>query len=279
MDRIPFGIRQLDTIIDGGAPPGSVVLLSGEAGAGSREFMYTSAVINALARTDEELFDLYYGSPGRGAALPDEIHYVSFTADEDQLYREITRVMDAEIVDTAFDAVAFEEMADAYFHTSSVPRNWYAEETTHIREMAGRHDERESLFAGLGDHLDQHASGNLVILDSLTDLISAIGDERDWSDVVYLVKGLQKAAHSWNGLILVHLNHETVTAAEHGQLVDAANGTMMFEWESGGSERARTLVFKKFRGVLSRIEDENIIQFETEIGDAGFDISDIRKIR
>ncbi|WP_299264627.1 RAD55 family ATPase [Halorientalis sp.] len=278
MDRIPFGIRQLDPIIDGGAPPGSVVLLSGEAGAGSREFIYTSAMINALANANRELHDLYYGDLAAGASVTDEIHYISFTADSDQLYREMNRTMDTEIVESAFDTVEFVDMAESYFHTSSVPRDWYAEETGHITDMAGRHD-REDLFTALGNHLNQHAQGNLIVLDSLSDLISAVGEDRDWSDIVYLVKGLQKAAHSWNGLILVHVNHETVTPEQHGQLVDAANGTMTFEWEQGGSERARTLVFKKFRGVLSRIEDENIIRFETEVGDAGFDISDVRKIR
>jgi len=54
---------------------------------------------------------------------------------------------------------------------------------------------------------------------------------------------------------------------------------MHFEWESGGSTRARTLVVKQFRGVLSQIENEDIVRFETDIGDAGFDISDVRKIR
>jgi hypothetical protein len=54
---------------------------------------------------------------------------------------------------------------------------------------------------------------------------------------------------------------------------------MEFSWESGGSTRARTLVVKQFRGVLSQIEEENIVQFETELGEAGFDISDVRKIR
>jgi KaiC/GvpD/RAD55 family RecA-like ATPase len=279
MDRIPFGVRQLDTVIDGGAPPGSVVLLSGEAGAGSREFMYTSAMLNALARTDEELHDLYYGQLARQASLPETIHYVSFTASGDQLYREMDRTLDTEIVESAFEEVTFKDMSDAYFHTSSVPRDWYAGETGHIRDMAGRHD-RESLFGALGEYLSNNATNNLVVIDSLSDLISSLGDgERDWSDVVYLVKGLQKAAHEWNGLILVHVNHETVTAEEHGQLIDAANGAMLFQWESGGSERARTLVFRKFRGVLSQLEDENIIRFETEIGDAGFDISDVRKIR
>ena len=46
-----------------------------------------------------------------------------------------------------------------------------------------------------------------------------------------------------------------------------------------GSERSRTLVVEQFRGVLSRLEDENIVRFETEIHDGGFDISNVRKIR
>jgi hypothetical protein len=61
--------------------------------------------------------------------------------------------------------------------------------------------------------------------------------------------------------------------------MDSCSGTLRFQWESGGSTRARTLVVKQFRGVLSQIESENIVQFETELGDAGFDISDVRKIR
>jgi hypothetical protein len=36
---------------------------------------------------------------------------------------------------------------------------------------------------------------------------------------------------------------------------------------------------REFRGVLSRLEAENIVRFETEIHDGGFDISDVRKIR
>jgi hypothetical protein len=36
---------------------------------------------------------------------------------------------------------------------------------------------------------------------------------------------------------------------------------------------------REFRGVLSRLEEEDIIRFETEIHDGGFDISNVRKIR
>jgi hypothetical protein len=78
---------------------------------------------------------------------------------------------------------------------------------------------------------------------------------------------------------VLHVTRETLSETRHGQLVDACSGTMRFQWETGGSERARTLVIEQFRGVLSGLEEENIVQFETELGEAGFDISDVRKIR
>jgi KaiC/GvpD/RAD55 family RecA-like ATPase len=279
MEKIPFGISRLDSTIGGGAPRGSVVLLSGEAGAGAREFMYTAAVMSGLATQDDDMFDLHYGDLGRDSALPDNIHYVSFTADEDQLQAEIEMSMDHEIADRGLDTVDFVSLSKNYFHVSPVPRNWYAEQTSDITSLRKRHEDRERLLSALGDTLSERAPGNLVVIDSLSDLAGAIGEDMEWSDINYLVKGLTKAAHKWAGLILVHVNPETLTATQHGQLIDSCSGTLRFEWETGGSSRARTLVVKNFRGVLSQIEAENIVKFETDLGDAGFDISDVRKIR
>jgi archaellum biogenesis ATPase FlaH len=281
MQRVPFGISRLDSTIGGGAPRGSVVLLSGEAGAGAREFMYTTAVMNGLAQTDHDLFDLHYGDVPTHAALPDEIHYISFTAEEEQLETEIGMSMDEEISSQGITEVEFASLSRQYFHISPVPRNWYAEETSDITSLRKRHEEREGLLSSLGDALSRRAPGNLVIIDSLSDLAAAAAENErfGWSDINYLIKGLEKASHRWGGLILVHVNHETLSATQHGQLVDACSGTLRFEWETGGSSRARTLVVKNFRGVLSQIEAENIVKFETDLGDAGFDISDVRKIR
>jgi archaellum biogenesis ATPase FlaH len=280
MDRIPFGIRQLDTTISGGTPPGSVVLLAGEGGAGSREFMHTSALLNALAESDPELHDLYYGDLAADASPPEEVHYLTFTASEEQLAEEVALTMDGEIVDAGFEQVTVHDLSEQYFHQSPIPRDWYADRTTDITQLRS-HQERDDILGSVGDLLTEHAPGNLVVIDSLTDLVSTAGRDQplDWTDLAFLVKGLQKGASDWDGLILVHLNRETVTDTEYGQLVDGVAGTLEFEWASGGSTRARTLVVKQFRGVLSAIADEDIVQFETEIGDDGFDISDVRKIR
>ena len=281
MQRVPFGISRLDSTIGGGAPRGSAVLLSGEAGAGAREFMYTAAVMNGLADRDDDLFDLHYGDLAVNAVPPEEIHYISFTASEEQLRSEIGMSMDDEISENALDAVEFTSLSKNYFHISPVPREWYAEQTDDITSLRKRHEEREGLLSALGDVLSDRAPGNLVVIDSLSDLAAAAGiNERlSWSDINYLVKGLRQASHQWGGLILVHVNYETLNDTQLGQLIDACSGTLRFEWETGGSSRARTLVVKNFAGVLSQIEAEDIVKFETDLGDAGFDISDVRKIR
>ena len=278
MDRIPFGIRRLDTTIGGGAPPGSVVLLSGEAGAGAREFMYTAALMNGLTEADPDLFDLYYGDLGEGAAVPEAVHYISFTAREKQLREEMALTMDEAIVDAAAESVTFHDLSSEYFHLSPVPREWYSRRIDSISEL-GETTDRKGLPRALGDRLTEHAPGTLVLIDSITDLVEAPMDDLSWDDVPVLLRGVTRAASEWGGLVLVHVNREALDPRHHGQLVDSADGTIVFEWESDGSRRDRTMVVKRFGGVLSRIEDEDIVQFETEISDSGFDISDVRKIR
>lgn len=278
MDRIPFGIARLDAIIDGGAPPGSVVLLAGDAGAGAREFLYTTAVINALAHADPDQFELQYGEVLPGAAVPEEVHFVSFTASEPELRRELGQVINDDVVEASLEAITFADLSSTYFQLSPVPRSWYAGESRQIQELGQRDDRRDALEA-LGDYLDEHAAGNLVLIDSLSDLGALAGSGMDWPDVAMLLKGLRRAARQWDGLILLLVDKEGVPPTSFGQLMGSVDGTFVFEWAAGGNELDRTMVVKEFRGVLGEIEEEDIVRFETEITEAGFDISDVRKIR
>lgn len=278
MKRIPLGVAGLDRMIGGGAPAGSVVLLAGESGAGAREFCYTSAAMNGLAEADPEQFDLYYGDLESGTELPESVHYVSFTDERSAIADEMGFVMDDELVDAGMADVSFVELAEAYFQLTPVPTNWYADRAADITEL-GDHTDRTDVLEALGDYLTEHATDSLVVIDSVTDLVAAADDRLGWSDLTVLLKGLKRAAHRWGGVILLLVNSELLHPTELGQLKEATDGTLLFEWESGGSERARTLVVEQFRGVLSRLEDENIVRFETEIRDGGFDISNVRKIR
>ncbi|EFW93434.1 Htr-like protein [Haladaptatus paucihalophilus DX253] len=278
MDRIPFGVSQFDSLIGGGSPPGSVVLLAGDAGAGAREFAYTSATINALGHVDSDLFELHYGPIDSHSDLPDEVHYVSFTANEPEIFDELTHTIDETLVGPAADAISFEDLSAEYFQLSPIPNDWYVEKRRTITDLGSSHDRRGVLEA-LGEYLSENAPRNLVVVDSLTDLSSLPDEQVDWNQMVMLLKGMKKAAKAWGGLILVLVAQESLTERQMGALMSATDGTITFEWESGGNERARTMFVREYRGVLSRIEEESIIRFETEIQSDGLDISNVRKIR
>ncbi|OAQ52561.1 hypothetical protein HTG_13130 [Natrinema mahii] len=278
MERMPLGVSRLDRMIGGGAPAGSVVLLAGESGAGAREFCYTSAVMNGLVEAAPDLFDLYYGDLASDVTLPEAVHYVSFTDEPSAVVDEMQFVMDEALVDAGMDDVRFVELAEEYFQLTPVPTDWYADGMADITEL-GSHNERTDVLEALGEYLTDHATDNLVVIDSVTDLVAAADDRLGWSDLTVLLKGLKRASHRWGGVILLLVNSELLGPTELGRLKEATDGTLLFEWESGGSERARTLVVEQFRGVLSRLEDEDIVRFETEIHDGGFDISNVRKIR
>jgi hypothetical protein len=255
-----------------------VVLLASESGAGGREFLYTSAVMNTIARADPEQFELHYGELRGDAATPPEVHYVSFTAGEATLTREMRFTLNPALVDTAAERIRFVDLSREYFHPSPVPREWYLGERSTLSDV-GTRERCDDVLQAFGRYLTEHAAGNLVVVDSLTDLVGAVSGTMTWNDVTLVLRGLTKAAAGWGGLVLLLVNGETLDACELGLLKDATSGTFRFEWETGGSKRARTMVVQEFRGVLSRLEEENIVQFETEIHDGGLDVSDVRKIR
>ncbi|MFC6736762.1 RAD55 family ATPase, partial [Halolamina salina] len=258
--------------------PGSTLLAAGESGAGAREFAHTAAAMNALYDADPELFDLYYGDLPERSVVPPEVHYVSFTADSDEIAREMQHSMDDDIVEAATERMQFRDLSPEYFQLSPIPREWYMGEAQTIEDL-GKAEGTDDVLGALGDYLNENAAGNLVVLDSISDLVGAMGEDVEWSDITTLLRGLTKASHTWDGLIIMIVNRDAITRTEFGQLMDASEGTFEFSWESGGSQRARTMVVRQFRGVLSQLEAENIVRFETEIHEGGFDVSDVRKIR
>ncbi len=278
MKRIPFGIARFDDIIGGGAPPGSTALLASEIGAGGRDFAYTSMAMHGLAQADRSQFTDYYGRLPPSTTLPESIHYLTFTTSKDAIITELAFEMGDEIVNTAADSIAFRDLAPEYFRQSHVPTEWSMGATQDLSSLGSQHRRRD-VYEAIGDYLSEVPTGSLVIIDSVTDLLGIGEDMMDWTDITLLMKGLDRAFHRRGGLLLLLVNQETLSDTQLGRLMETTDGTLMFEWESGGAERDRTMFVRQFRGVLSRLEAEDIIRFETEITDSGFDISDVRKIR
>ncbi len=236
MNRIPFGVSQFDSLVGGDSPPGSVVLLAGDAGAGAREFAYTSARINDLGNADSTLFDLHYGTVDSRASLPDEIQYISFTASAQEIYGEVTHTIDEELVSSATETIEFEDLSTEYFQLSPIPHDWYVKKRRTITDLGKSHSRRDILEA-LGEYLTEHASDSLVIIDSLTDLVSLPDEQVEWHEIPMLLKGMKKATQSWGGLILVLLDQESLTSTQMGR-TDGCDGR--YHQLRVGTRRQRT---------------------------------------
>jgi KaiC/GvpD/RAD55 family RecA-like ATPase len=277
MARLPFGVRRLDALCGGGAPAGSIVLLADEPGAGARAFLATAVLVNALARTDPERFELVYGDVADAAIVPDEIHYVSLTTQEASFEREWQQVFDQTMVTAGLEAVSLADLSARYFEGTRVPAegNTDALGAVGAEEPAGQPD----LLDALSEFLEAHASEGLIAVDSLTDL-GPLPDERaSWREIAILLRGLRRGADDWGGLVLLLVDPASLPREALAQLQSAVDGTFRFEWATGGHEIDRTLVIEQFRGVLPTIDQEDIVRFETRIDESGFRLSEVRKIR
>jgi len=76
--KVPTGIADLDSIVDGGFPSGSTILLWGDIGAGMQEYIYTAGSKVALVNERPESRRYYVVDHCEDADLPSQVCYVTF---------------------------------------------------------------------------------------------------------------------------------------------------------------------------------------------------------
>lgn len=138
MVDMPFGVSRLDSMLDGGVPTGSVVLLATEPGAGGRKFAHTSAAMNALATTDNEAFERHYrGIDHEGVIVPASVHYLSVAATTDSLEAALTETVSAEIAGRAAAGITSHDLSETYFEATDVPTAWYQQDDDPTSTLPG----------------------------------------------------------------------------------------------------------------------------------------------
>ena len=126
MVDMPFGVSRLDSMLDGGVPTGSVVLLATEPGAGGRKFAHTSAAINALATTNNAAFERHYrGIDSEGVIVPANVEYLSVAATAESLETTLTETVSSEIAAQATAGIVHHDLSQTYFAATDVPEAWY----------------------------------------------------------------------------------------------------------------------------------------------------------
>ncbi len=274
---IPLGLSTLDSVFGGGVPRGTSILLSGEVGAGAGEFAYTSAAMVSMARSDPEAFEIYTDADVEPASLPEEVHYVSFMRGEADVLDDMRSVLDDRMYESLSSNMVFEDFSDEYFRNTVVPRSWVDEELTGLRNLGEAKD--DNLLSAFADYLDENASGNVVVIDSLTSLVRASRYRLDWGEILVMLAGLQRATKRWNGLIYAVLDKDTLEPREHQEIASIFDGIFHFEWVEGDTERQRMMYVGSFRGAMGRMTGHEDDKYETEVTEEGFEISNIRKIK
>ena len=127
MVDMPLGVYRLDSMLDGGVPTGSVIVLATDPGAGGRQFARTSATMNALATADNELYERYYRRDfdADSVVAPGTVNYVSLSATAESLEATLAETVAADAAASAAGAITYRDFSPTYFAESPVPEAWY----------------------------------------------------------------------------------------------------------------------------------------------------------
>ncbi len=275
VSRIPTGVADFDSIIQGGMPAGSVVLLLGDVGGGGLEFALTSAAKIGIVKEFPETRAFMLGDAGKLGVLPDKMCYVTFSRSRDDLLREVKMSFNKDFYESLKNNLIFRDFSKSYFMHSVVPTSWVDSEESGVFS-----DKKEDgLMASFVDFMDGNAKGSVVIVDSLTDLV--VSETINFQDVISLLKGLQRMSKKWGSIIYVILTDEILDRKRQQMVIDSVDGVLKFEWAKfhHTSKRQRYLYVEKFMSVLPHLDQERIARFATLItSQSGFVVINTERV-
>jgi KaiC/GvpD/RAD55 family RecA-like ATPase len=265
--RVPTGVPDFD-YLTGGLPAGSLVLLWGEAGAGHQEFALTSAVHLMLHFDLPRLHEFYLGSAKGPFAYPEGVVYVSTSRSKAQVLDEVRGAFEATYGEVLERHLTFVDLSREYFQDTVVPAAWASVPSPLLGARAPTAGADGGPLRALADGVDQVAGQQLVVVDSLTDLLVRRGVEP--GDLLTLLKGLRRRAKEWNAIVYLLLTGGVATPAVEQAVVDSVDGVLHFSWTTSPSHshRQRTMLIEKFMPVLARIPAEYHGRFVIRVGAA-----------
>ncbi len=253
--RVPSGVPDFD-YLTGGLPLGSLVLLSGEAGAGHQEFALTSAA-HLMLRFDDPLHHRFYLGQAKGPFLyPDGVSYLSTSRSEEQVMGEMRSAFEGSYSEVLSRHLRFCDLSAAYFQDTVVPSEWASVPSPLLSGPPAQFAPDLGPVRALADAADREGPRRLLIVDSLTDLLVRRGI--DASDLLTLLKGLRRRAKSWGGIVYLLLSEGVAPPAVEQAVIDSVDVVLRFAWVSSQnrSHRQRSMLIQKSMPVLSHLPAE-----------------------
>lgn len=283
LGKMPTGIKTFDVNINSGFPAGSVILLLEDIGAGAREFIYTSIFNLNQMRTDTDNPDKTKKKHNdennmiSNIMLPNKICYITVSKSKEDILSENAYAFHSDFYNVFKNGLVFKELSDIYFRHSIVQNIWISDEKK-VMEFDEVSD--KNILEEISEFLTKNAKNNMVIIDSLTDLMMHETDYLSKNDIIMFLKGMTQISKTWNGLIYILLSANILEKQMQEIINDVVDGVLVFEWfDKGSVKMRRNLYIPKFRGLIPQLEQNKIAKFETKVtSDGGFEVSNVRKI-
>ncbi len=275
--KIPTGVGDFDAIVNGGLPDGSVVMLLGEHGAGQHEFVFTSAYKLGVVKDHPNQAPFYLGHSCDFSALPDNFSYISFSRSKQDIMRDIRISFDEDFHAVLSRKLKFKDFSASYFNKTIVPQSWTGIDNG--KQKLFSNAPKENVLEELVDFLDENASNSMIVIDSLTDLV--ISDVVDTTELVSVIKGIQRASKKWGGVIYLLLTKGIIDSKDEQMLMDSVDGVLVFEWSHylRSSKRQRYIYIEKFMSLLPHLDEGRIARFPTIItAHSGFTVVNMEMI-
>jgi hypothetical protein len=198
---------------------------------------------------------------------------VSLSRSRAQLLREVAAAFEPAYARALEQSLRFHDLSAAYFADSVVPSGWATESRPLLASAESAISGGRAPGTSPGDPLDALAQaveadgdGNLVVVDSLTDLL--VRKRVDGEALLTLVKGLRRRAKDWNGLVYLLLSRGVAPPAVEHALADSVDGVLSFAWSMhpNRSSRQRTMLVEKFLPVLAHMPHEQHGRFVVRVG-------------
>lgn len=285
VDRYSTGVVSFDSVLKGGVPVGSLILMLTDEGAGAAEFAFTSAAKLSLVRDKPDMKQFAFGDFYSHMQFPRQVTYVSISRGRADIQLEIDASFDPDLADAFKRHVRFMDFSPSFFRGSRVPAHWLQEaDNLGFDEGSDETDEDDARYYDtsgtlLIDVVAESAKDGIVYVDSLTDLI--INHKMNNHEMMMILKGLRRVLHGWRGVVFFILHKGVLPPIEERRFKDCFDAVMNFEWivTATSSKRQRSLYFEKFAGVLPILDREALVRFTTEISyGSGFIVVNAERI-
>src|SRR4030067_3619670 len=124
VQRMPTGVADFDSILQGGLQKGSVVLLLGDVGGGGLEFALTSAAKIGIVKQFPDTRTFMLGDAGKSGKIPRAMCYITFSRSREDILREVKMSFNRDFHESLRANLLFKDFSKGYFMHTVVPTSW-----------------------------------------------------------------------------------------------------------------------------------------------------------